>query len=104
MEVESLLYAVVQQLTRTHLEQRRERPQAGKEESLVKQAREYLDAHYAEDVSLAQLGALTSRSAFHLARVFSRACGLPPHAYLESVRVQRARELLRRGTRQSIFG
>ena len=98
MEVESLLYAVVQHLTRMHLEQRRECRQVGREESVVKQAREYLDAHYAEDVTLAQLGALTSRSAFHIARVFSRACGLPPHAYLESVRVQRARELLRSGT------
>src|SRR5947208_3069658 len=56
-----------------------------------------MKAHFAEDVSLAQLSALTSRSAFHLARAFSKACGLPPHAYLESVRVQHARELLRSG-------
>lgn len=98
MEVESSLFAVVRHLTRMHLERRRECPQVGKEKFVVRQAREYLDAHYAEDVSLAQLGALTSRSAFHIARVFSRTCGLPPHAYLESVRVQRARELLRCGT------
>jgi len=41
--------------------------------------------------------ALTSRSPFHIARAFSQATGLPPHAYLESVRMRRARELLRSG-------
>ncbi|PYX26303.1 MAG: hypothetical protein DMG82_02215 [Acidobacteria bacterium] len=41
--------------------------------------------------------ALTARSPFHIARAFSQATGLPPHAYLESLRMRRARELLRSG-------
>jgi AraC-like DNA-binding protein len=32
-----------------------------------------------------------------LARSFERAIGLPPHAYLEGVRIRRARQLLDRG-------
>lgn len=98
MDRESFLLAVVEHLTRMHVEQRRESLRVGREDFVVRQVREYLEAHYAEDVSLAQLGALTSRSSFHLARAFSKVCGLPPHAYLESIRVQRARELLRSGT------
>jgi AraC-like DNA-binding protein len=94
---ESFLLTVVEHLTRTHVEQRRQSLQVGREDFIVRQVREYLEAHYAEDVSLAQLGALTSRSCFHLARAFSKALGLPPHAYLESIRVERARELLRSG-------
>ena len=94
---ESFLLAVVEHLTRTHVEQRRETLEVGKEDFVVRQVREYLEAHYAEDVSLLQLGALTSRSSFHLARVFSKALGLPPHAYLESIRVERARNFLRSG-------
>jgi AraC-like DNA-binding protein len=97
MDRESFLLAVVAHLSRTHVEQRRESLQVGKEDFVVQKVREYLEAHYAEDVSLAQLGALTSRSFFHLARAFSRAFGLPPHAYLESVRVEHARELLKSG-------
>lgn len=94
---ESFLLAVVEHLTRTHVEHRRESLQTGREDLVVRKVRDYLQDHYAEDVSLAQLAALTSRSSFHLARAFSKACGLPPHAYLESIRVQRARELLRSG-------
>jgi len=98
MHRESFLLAVVDHLTRTHVEHRRQRLPVGRGDFVVRQVRGYLEAHYAEDVSLAQLGALTSRSSFHLTRAFSKALGLPPHAYLESVRVQRARELLRSGT------
>jgi AraC-like DNA-binding protein len=98
MDRESFLLAVVEHLTRTHVEQPLQSLRVGPEDFIVRQVREYLEAHYAEDVSLAQLGALTSRSSFHLARAFSKVCGLPPHAFLESIRVQRARELLRSGT------
>jgi AraC-like DNA-binding protein len=97
MELESRVFAVVQHLARAHLERRRPVPRAGKDLCVARRVREFLDAHYAEDVSLARLGALTSRNAFHVARVFSRIYGLPPHAYMESRRVQRARELLRAG-------
>lgn len=94
---ESFLLAVIEHLTRTHVEQRRSSLPVGQEDFMVRQVREYIESHYSEDVSLMQLGVLTSRSSFHLARAFSKAVGLPPHAYLESVRVQRARELLRSG-------
>lgn len=94
---ESFLLAVVAHLARTHVEHRTESLPVGREGSVVRRVREYLDAHYADDVSLAQLGTLTSRSSFHLARSFTKALGLPPHAYLESVRIERARRLLRSG-------
>ena len=97
LDRESFLLTIVQHLTRTHVEQRRPSLQVGKEDSVVRQVREYLEAHYADDISLAQLGSLTSRSSFHLARAFSKSLGLPPHAYLESIRVAHAREFLRSG-------
>src|SRR5215469_3854322 len=97
MEQESCLLAVVESLLAKHVENRRESLQVCKENFVVTRAREYLNEHYAEDISLAQLAAITSRSPFHFARAFSRALGLPPHAYLESIRVQHAREMLRSG-------
>ncbi|HEY7890434.1 MAG TPA: AraC family transcriptional regulator [Steroidobacteraceae bacterium] len=97
MHREALLLDVVAHLLRTHVERRRQSATVGRDEFVVRQLRDYLEAHYFEDVSLTQLGALVSRSTYHAARVFSKVCGLPPHAYLESIRIQRARELLASG-------
>jgi AraC-like DNA-binding protein len=94
---ESLLLFAVRHLIAKHAGKPRQVPGVGKENAVIERAREYLAAHYAEDISLADLGTLTSRSPFHLARAFSKAVGLPPHAYLESLRIQHARELLKSG-------
>jgi len=94
---ESFLLAAVRHLFETHAETRWQVLAAGEDSSVATRVREYLEAHYSEDISLAQLAALTSRSPFHVARTFSKAMGLPPHAYLESIRIARARELLRAG-------
>jgi AraC-like DNA-binding protein len=63
----------------------------------VAHAREYLDAHFAQPVKLAQLAAACESSPFHLVRSFRDAVGMPPHAYLTQVRANRARDLLVRG-------
>jgi AraC-like DNA-binding protein len=44
--------------------------------------------------SLAELAELTGLSQFSLLRAFRRDTGLPPHAYLNQLRVRRARQLL----------
>jgi AraC-like DNA-binding protein len=91
------LLSAVRHLLETHTEARTKIPAARNDRSVVAQVRDYLEAHYSEDVSLAELSALTSRSLFHIARTFKKAIGLPPHAYLESFRIARAREFLRAG-------
>lgn len=60
----------------------------------VARAREYLHAHHADNVSLAQLAAHAGIGRFHLARMFRRVTGVAPHAYLVQVRVDRAKALL----------
>jgi AraC-like DNA-binding protein len=97
MNCESFLLSAVRHLLETHAETRMAVPAAGKDRFAVARVRDYLHAHYSEDVSLAQLAALTSRSPFHIAHAFTKGVGLPPHAYLESIRIARARELLRAG-------
>jgi AraC-like DNA-binding protein len=73
-----------------------ERP-VGNEKSVVNVVRQYLESHYRKNVSLDELARLAGLSAYHLIRVFRSEVGLPPHVYLEQVRINRARELLRRG-------
>ncbi len=65
--------------------------------SAVRRAREYLEAHFAESVSLALLSRVAGLSSFHLNREFRLAYGLPPHAFQTQLRVARARKLLRDG-------
>jgi transcriptional regulator GlxA family with amidase domain len=98
MDRESFLLSAVRRVLEKHAETRRQVLAPGKDSFAVRQVREYLEAHCSEDVSLAQLGALTSRSPFHIAHTFTKAIGLPPHAYLESARIAHARDLLRAGT------
>jgi AraC-like DNA-binding protein len=95
VDCESYLLSAVRHLLETHVETRTQPSAAGKDSTVVAQVRDYLETHYAEDVSLTQLAALSSRSPFHIAHTFTKAVGLPPHAYLESIRIGHARELLR---------
>jgi AraC-like DNA-binding protein len=64
-------------------------------QTAIRLAKEFLDANYQRNVSLTELAKVAQLSPFHLNHVFSRVIGLPPHRYLEQVRVRRARELLR---------
>lgn len=72
-------------------------PAAGAEPRAVSLARDYLEEHFAERVTLPRMAAQTSLSPFHLVRVFRRATGITPHAYLESVRIRHAQRLLECG-------
>lgn len=60
----------------------------------VRLGREILEDRFAEDLSLADLAQVAGLSPFHFARLFQSAFGLPPHAYLNQVRVRRAEALL----------
>jgi AraC-like DNA-binding protein len=71
------------------------RETVGKEPRGVRAARDFLKAHYAENVSLSELARIANLSRFYLLRVFRRATGVPPHEYQTQIRVARARKLLR---------
>ncbi|GAA1071142.1 helix-turn-helix transcriptional regulator [Nocardiopsis composta] len=65
---------------------------------MVDRAREILRERLADPPSLEELAATVGASPFSLLRAFQRDLGLPPHAYLNDVRVQLARRLLADGT------
>jgi AraC-like DNA-binding protein len=64
---------------------------------LVRSIRQYLEAHFHEDLSLSDLSELTGVGRFALLRQFSREIGLPPHGYLTQVRLREARRQLLAG-------
>jgi AraC-like DNA-binding protein len=67
----------------------------------LRRVRDFIDAHFAEPVCLADLAVVAEMSAFHLIRQFRRYYGVPPHRYLDLVRVQRAKLMLQQGARIS---
>jgi AraC-like DNA-binding protein len=97
LERESQFCLVFAQLIARYAEKRPQARRVGKEHQAVRLIREYLEAQYAEQVTLAQLASLANLSSYHLLRVVHAELGLPPHAYLTQVRITQAKKLLRLG-------
>jgi AraC-like DNA-binding protein len=71
-----------------------------RDRAATRRAKEYIDAHFSDCVSLDQLvAAAGSLSRFHLVRAFAKEFGLPPHAYQVHVRIARSRALIEKGMR-----
>lgn len=58
---------------------------------------EKLSADLTETLTLSQLAETVNLSPFHAARLFSASVGMPPHAWRNQLRLNRALSLLRRG-------
>ncbi|WP_018126073.1 helix-turn-helix domain-containing protein [Desulfovibrio oxyclinae] len=63
----------------------------------VRRARDYLNDHLSEKVSLEDLSRVTGLSRYHLLRTFRQCVGIPPHRYHTQIRLEQAKFLLRRG-------
>ena len=63
----------------------------------LNRARDFLEEHVNETVTLDDLAAASAVSRFHLARGFAQEFGIPPHAYQVQLRVKHACALLRSG-------
>lgn len=97
LEQETLLLGVLAQLITRHADAPLPVAREGREPRAVTQVKDYLEAHYAEAVSLETLSRQTQLSRYHLVRIFRKAVGVPPHAYLRQVRVAHAKTLLASG-------
>ena len=60
----------------------------------IKQVREYLDAHFKQQISLDELAWLTGMSKYYLCRKFAEKVGVPPHVYQYQLRLNAAKKML----------
>ena len=93
LEQESLMIWTLGKMVLRHADDPPAWIDVGKEHESVAQIKDYIESHFAEDISIDDLTQITHLSRFHLIRVFREAVGIPPHAYLRQVRVQRAKSL-----------
>lgn len=57
----------------------------------------YMEQHYAENISLETLLAMTHFGRSYLLRSFTRQLGVSPYRYLQTIRIDRAKKLLEQG-------
>jgi AraC-like DNA-binding protein len=97
LQQEEMLLHLFAPLLLFHAEDASTPPRSGWEHPAVKRTKAYLQAHYAEDVTLQELGNVAHLSPFYLCRVFHQVVGVPPHSYQTQLRLAHAKTLLAQG-------
>ncbi|APT46192.1 AraC family transcriptional regulator [Bacillus safensis] len=68
-------------------------------EQKVQDVQQYIETHLTENISLDDLGELVSMNKYSLLRAFTKFRGITPYRYLQTVRVNYAKELLAQGVK-----
>jgi len=97
LECESRFTWTLAQLIKQYADIRFDEQQPGQERKAVQQARRYIDERFAQGINLTQLAEHVALSPYYLLRVFRAEVGMPPYAYLESVRIRQAQRLIEAG-------
>lgn len=91
------LIRVLGQLAARYAHCPRESPLPRPSVAALRRARDYLESACNRNVTVAELAQVADLSLFHFLRAFQRQFGLTPHAFLNQLRVGRAREMILRG-------
>jgi len=94
LECESRTLWTLAQLIRRYADSGSSEQSVGKEKKAVEQARLYIEECFAEGITLNQLAGQAALSPYYFLRVFRAEVGMPPYAYLESVRIRHAQRLI----------
>ena len=97
LETEERTVDALTLLTRQHADAMLSPRPIGAEPRARLEARNYLEAHLTDNVSLAQLGEVTQMNWDYLRRVFRDHTGVSPHRYQILLRLERAKRLLLQG-------
>ena len=57
---------------------------------------QHMESNYAQNITLAELATISGLSKYHLLRSFVREKGISPYRYLETIRINKAKELLQK--------
>jgi len=97
LECESSFTWNLARLIRAYADLHPTEPKLGREQKAIELARSYIEDCYSVGVTLTELAAHVSLSPYYLIRSFRAEVGMPPHAYLESVRIRHTQRLIEEG-------
>jgi AraC-like DNA-binding protein len=97
LECESYFTWTLAQLIKRYANLHLKEKPLGVEHQAIQQARHYIDDTYFQSITLTQLAAHVSLSPYYFLRAFRAEVGMPPHTYLESVRIRHAQQLILAG-------
>lgn len=91
MEEETMLMETLIQLVARYADDKYEISRFSKNRPSIFSAKEYIDVFYSKNLSITQLAQMANMSPFHFTRSFTQEIGIPPHTYLNQVRIQQAK-------------
>jgi AraC-like DNA-binding protein len=99
LRVEVLMHAFFRTMLLRHGERNQGRALSSDHASPAALARvkAYIHACFANDLTVSDLASVAGLSRAHLTRAFSAAFHMPPHVYLNAVRITQAQKLIRHG-------
>jgi AraC-like DNA-binding protein len=97
LEREELLLSALDRFLVCHVQPAPRTGRDFRDEHAVRRAMEYLSEHRARNVALTELADAIGLDGFHLTRTFTRAVGMPPHAYHLQQRLRTAQGRLAAG-------
>jgi AraC-like DNA-binding protein len=100
LEYESRFIWTLAQLIKHHADLSHPEQRIWKEKKAIQLARLYIEEHFSRGVRLHELARHVGLSPYYFLRVFRAEVGMPPYAYLESVRISHAQKLI--GTGRSL--
>jgi AraC family transcriptional regulator len=96
--IQSLVHQTAVYLLRAHINVQRsdeiELSRVGMVDRRLRRAIEFMHDNCGRELKLGEIATTAYLSEFHFARLFKKITGATPHAYLASLRVERARRLL----------
>ena len=98
LECESRVLWMMTQLVQRYADVGTAKEHLGQEKRTIRLVRQYIEEHFTENVSLHTLAKHVSLSPYYLLRAFREEVGMPPYAYLESVRIRHTQQLIKAGT------
>lgn len=93
---EEIFYFLLEQLIEEYTEQ--EMSSSDTEQSAeIKAICDFLEENYMKNIALNDLSNLTGLSKYYLLRSFTKQKGISPYSYLETIRIDKAKNLLKQG-------
>ena len=97
MECESRFMYTLAQLIKRYGDASFTEQNPGTEKKTILKARRYIEDFFTQDISLSLVAQHVALSPYYFLRAFCAEVGMPPYAYLESIRIRRTQKLLEAG-------